>query len=51
MCFINYSKAFDCVNRKIFFKDLEEMEPSSLIVDLTKSLHEYNVMVVRVDGE
>ena len=51
MCFIDYTKAFECVNWKKFFKVPREMGVPDHIADLVESLHEFNSMLVRVDGE
>ena len=51
MCFIDYTKAFDCVNWKKLFEVLREIVALAHIVDLVETLNEFNSLLVRADGE
>ena len=50
-CFIDYSKAFDCVVHKTMWKIMIEMGFSKHLVRLIESLYIDQEAAVRVDGE
>ena len=43
MCFIDYTKTFECINWKKVVKVLIEIGPPSHMVDLAESLHQFNL--------
>uniref|UniRef100_A0A914X528 Reverse transcriptase domain-containing protein n=1 Tax=Plectus sambesii TaxID=2011161 RepID=A0A914X528_9BILA len=47
MCFINYSKAFDCVEHDKLWKCLKQMGIPELLVELIRSLYENQEATVR----
>src|SRR6218665_590053 len=52
LCFIDYSKAFDCVNHALMWKTLSEMGiPTHLqeIIVLLRNLYENQVAVIRIE--
>ena len=51
LCFIDYAKAFDCVNWIKLYEILREMGVPDHLIELIKSLYDKNEMVVRVGGE
>ena len=50
-CFIDYSKAFDCVVHKRMWQIMIDMGFSRHLVKLIESLYESQEAAVRVDGE
>ena len=51
LCFIDYAKAFDCVEWRELCEILREMGVPSHLVDLVESLYGDNTMVVRANRE
>lgn len=51
MCFIDYAKAFDCVQWQNLWQILDEMGIPRHLILLIKNLHENNIAYVRVDKE
>ena len=51
MCFIDYAKAFDCVNLGSSSKFLEKWRIPAHVVDMVQSPYEFNSIVVRVDDD
>ena len=49
-CFIDYSKAFDCVNHERMWQTLYDMNFQPKLVDLIKSLYEGQQSAVRLEG-
>src|SRR6218665_1298593 len=50
ICFIDYSKAFDCINHELLWKTLLEMGiPKHLIQQLLKGLYENQSAVIRTE--
>lgn len=50
MCFVDYQKAFDCVNWSSLWKILIEMRVSKHLVILIKNLYAANLMKVRINN-
>ena len=49
LCFIDYSKAFDCINHSLMWKTLKEMGIPTHLIMLLKSLYENQEAVVRTE--
>ena len=49
LCFIDYSKAFDCINHSLMWKALKEMGIPTHLIMLLKSLYENQEAVVRTE--
>jgi hypothetical protein len=50
MCFIHYSKAFDCFKWQSLFEILVEMGVPNHLAELVRSLYESNEIFVRLNG-
>ena len=48
-CFINYSKAFDCVNHEQMWQTLKEMNFNQKLINLIRSLYEGQQSAVRLE--
>src|SRR6218665_3051372 len=51
ICFIDYSKAFDCINQELLWKTLLEMGISKHLIQLLKGLYENQSAVIRTEFE
>src|ERR1043165_6180135 len=49
ICFIDYSKAFDCINHELMWKTLEEMGIPKHLIHLLKELYEDQIAVIRTE--
>ena len=49
-CFIDYSKAFDCVNHEKLWQTLHEMNFHHKLISLMKSLYEGQQSAVQLEG-
>ena len=49
ICFIDYSKAFDCINHELMWKTLVEMGIPKHLVQLLKGLYEDQIAVIRTE--
>ena len=49
LCFIDYSKAFDCVNHDLMWKTLREMGIPMHLITLLKNLYSNQIAVVRTE--
>src|SRR6218665_946557 len=49
ICFIDYSKAFDCINHELLWKTLLEMGIPKHLIQLLKGLHEDKSAVIRTE--
>src|SRR6218665_1458317 len=49
ICFIDYSKAFDCINHELLWKTLLEMGISKHLIQLLKGLYENQSAVTRTE--
>jgi len=49
ICFIDYSKAFDCINHELLWKTLLEMGIPKHLIQLLKRLYEDQSVVIRTE--
>src|SRR6218665_3228042 len=49
ICFIDYSKAFDCINHELLWKTLLEMGIPKHLIQLLKGLYEDQSAVIRTE--
>ena len=49
ICFIDYSKAFDCINHELMWKTLGEMGIPKHLIHLLKGLYEDQIAVIRTE--
>ena len=49
ICFIDYSKAFDCINHELMWKTLGEMGIPKHLIQLLKGLYEDHTAVIRTE--
>src|SRR6218665_2515762 len=49
ICFIDYSKAFDCINHELLWKTLLEMGIPKYLIQLIKGLYEDQSAVIRTE--
>ena len=49
ICFIDYSKAFDCINHELLWKTLLEMGIPKHLIQLLKGLYENQSAVIRTE--
>ena len=49
ICFIDYSKAFDCINHDLMWKTLDEMGIPKHLIHLLKGLYEDQIAVIRTE--
>ena len=49
ICFIDYSKAFDCINHDLMWKTLIEMGIPKHLIQLLKGLYENQIAVIRTE--
>jgi Reverse transcriptase (RNA-dependent DNA polymerase) len=49
ICFIDYSKAFDCINHELMWKTLIEMGIPRHLIQLLKGLYEDQIAVIRTE--
>ena len=49
MCFIDYSKAFDCVNNDLLWKNLQELEIPRNLIKLMNSLYTNQEAIMRTE--
>jgi len=49
ICFIDYSKAFDCINHELMWKTLGEMGIPKHLIQLLKGLYEDQIAVIRTE--
>ena len=50
ICFIDYSKAFDCVSHKKMWKTLEDMNFPQKLIALLRSLYNHQKAVIRLES-
>ena len=49
ICFIDYSKAFDCINHELMWKTLGEMGIPKHLIQLLRGLYEDQIAVIRTE--